>query len=154
TVRMIRSTWKAHVCVYLQRDDKGNYRIRAFDGLTSGQRVPEVIKADKGVVTQCQTTNETLESGAVPWEQELVPLFENGANPHGKKYVVVPVPGQSQVIGVMILGPFAKDKEFKSIDTELRSAGALCAVLSAYLRLYDWTQTFIPQMNHELRTPL
>ena len=31
TVRMLRTTWKAEVCLFLQLDDHGDLRVRAAD---------------------------------------------------------------------------------------------------------------------------
>jgi signal transduction histidine kinase len=55
---------------------------------------------------------------------------------------------------MLFLGHFGHDHDLLSREAELRSAGALCAVLSAHWRLYEWMAKFLPQVNHELRTPL
>lgn len=154
TVRMIRQTWKTSTCLFLQTDDHGSLRVRASDGLPAGKRPPPEIKPKEGIVAECLKTNQVLESGTRPWDEGLEELFERNGHAQGKKYVVIPVAGQSRVLGAMILGPFAKSKSFKEVENELRSAGTLCAVLSAYLRLYEWTRNFLPQLNHDVRTPL
>ncbi len=34
TVGMLRTTWKAKVCLFFQIDDHGDLRVRAADGVT------------------------------------------------------------------------------------------------------------------------
>jgi hypothetical protein len=175
TLRMIRTTWKASVCLFLQMGDDGHLRIRAQDGLEEsngeGRRAkgeagePDValhpsplapqsfsFKPAEGLVAQSLRRDQILESGEYPWDDGLAELFRGEET--GKKYVVVPVAGQARVLGALILGAFSESKDVKPHEEELRSAGTLCAVLSAYWRLYEWMAYFIPQFNHELRTPL
>jgi len=154
TVRMIRSTWKTKVCIYIHQDDQGLLKIRAWDGLSKAPPASFKIMPGNGILWKCMETNRLMESGQYPWEPELVGLLDSKANPHGMKYVVVPVSGQSKVLGAMIVGPFDKNFDTTITENDFRCSGALCAVLAAYVRLYDWTQNFVPQMNHELRTPL
>ena len=72
----------------------------------------------------------------------------------GEKFILVPVSGEKRVLGILFMGPFPQNEKIHPREAELRSAGALCAVLSAHWRLYEWMSSFVPQLNHELRTPL
>jgi len=67
---------------------------------------------------------------------------------------LAPVLGETRVLGILLMGPFPEKEKVFEREAELRSAGALCAVLSAHWRLYEWMSGFMPQLNHELRTPL
>ena len=153
TVRMIRTSWNVPACLFIQMDDHGLLRIRASDGLRS-LKSSFGFKPANGAVAQCLEKNIVLESGDVPWDEGMADLLRSVETAQAKKFVLVPVAGQSRTLGVLILGPVAADLSFKSRETELRGAGNLCAVLSAYWRLYEWMNHFLPQINHELRTPL
>jgi signal transduction histidine kinase len=154
TVRMIRTTWNVPLCLFLQVEDQGLLRIRAVDGLRSARLKSFEFKPQKGLVAHCLSKNEVMESGALPWDEGLAEILKPVETPEAKKFVVVPVAGQSRALGVLILGPIPQSQELKSREVELRSAGNLCAVLSAYWRLYEWMNNFLPQINHQLRTPL
>jgi signal transduction histidine kinase len=155
TVRMIRTSWNVPVCLFLQGDDQGLLRIRASDGLSSNRLKSTAFKPGKGLVAKCLETNAVLESGSsTPWDDGLAEILKPAETPDAMKFVVVPVTGQSRALGVLILGPLRNDQDLKSRESELRGAGNLCAVLSAYWRLYEWMNHFLPQINHELRTPL
>jgi transcriptional regulator with GAF, ATPase, and Fis domain len=153
TVRMIRTSWNLSVCLFMQNDDHGMLRIRASDGLTVNPRNVG-FKPGKGIVAQCLANNEVLESGIMPWDDGMEELLRPSHSAAGKKFICVPVAGQTRTLGVLILGPIADDVSLKPRESELRGAGNLCAVLSAYWRLYEWMNFFLPQINHELRTPL
>jgi transcriptional regulator with GAF, ATPase, and Fis domain len=153
TVRMIRGTWDVPVCLFIQMDDQGLLQIRASDGLRSLKRA-HGFKPSSGIVAQCLEKNEVLESGMIPWDVGLEEMLRPSETTLAKKFILVPVAGQSKTLGVLILGPVSDEQNFKSRESELRGAGNLCAVLSAYWRLYEWMNHFLPQINHELRTPL
>ena len=153
TVRMIRTNWNVPVCLFIQMDDSGLLRIRASDGLRTVKR-SWGFKPMKGAVAQCLEKNEVLESGAIPWDEGLEAILRTVETAHAKKFILVPVAGQARTLGVLVLGPISDDQNLKSRETELRGAGNLCAVLSAYWRLYEWMNHFLPHINHELRTPL
>jgi len=153
TVRLLRTTWQASACLFLQADDDGQIRVRASDGVDAAVAKSLALKPNDPLLTQCMTKNEIVESKALSAKDNLARAL--GMNSlKGMKYVLVPVSGQARVLGVLVLGPFPKDREIMSRESELRSAGALCAVLSAHWRLYEWISNFLPQVNHELRTPL
>ncbi len=71
-----------------------------------------------------------------------------------EKFILTPVSGEKRVLGILFMGPFPEKEKVHPREAELRSAGALCAVLSAHWRMYEWMSSFVPQLNHELRTPL
>ncbi len=154
TVRMIRQSWESAVCVFFQLDDHGDLRVRASDGLPPAVAKRGMIRQGDGVVSECMASNRIVTTENQPWEKDLKGVFDKNGNSKGKKYVIVPVAGQSRVLGVLVLGPFSAKKDFSKFDEPLRRAATLCAVLSAYVRLYEWTLKFLPQFNHDLRTPL
>jgi len=59
TVRMLRTTWKAKVCLFLQLDDHGDLSVRASDGLPLEQISTLVIKTSKGPFSDCMTKNRS-----------------------------------------------------------------------------------------------
>jgi transcriptional regulator with GAF, ATPase, and Fis domain len=154
TVRMIRTSWNMPVCLFIQRDDHGVLRIRAGDGLPTTPPAHFGIKTHNGVVAKCLEKNAILESGEAPYDAGLQDILRPMETANAKKFLFIPVAGQSRTLGVLILGPVSNDQNLKSREAELRGAGNLCAVLSAYWRLYEWMNHFLPQINHELRTPL
>ena len=153
TLHLIRNSLGVPACLFLQPDDKGTLHIRAVDGLNP-THIQKFIFRPKGLVAHCMERNEVLESGDIPWDDGLAQILQPLESAKAKKFVVVPVTGQARPLGVLILGPAEPGRDLKARETELRGAGNLCAVLSAYWRLYEWMSHFLPQINHELRTPL
>lgn len=153
TVRMLRTTWKAKVCLFLQLDDHGDLRVRAADGVPLEKVSALSIKPAEGPFAQCFAKNRIIETDVSTPMGNLSKLLK----PHvkkGQKFALVPVSGETRVLGILFLGPFLEKEKIHPREAELRSAGALCAVLSAHWRLYEWMSSFVPQLNHELRTPL
>ena len=153
TVRMFRTTWKAKICLFLQKDDQGILRVRAADGLQAKELPLLEMDATVGALGKCFAKNSIVEAEA----SDLPPDFLSQMKPRVKKdqkFVLAPVSGDTRVLGILLFGPFAKKEKFLAREAEIRSAGALCAVLSAHWRLYQWMSTFMPQLNHDLRTPL
>ena len=153
TVRMLRTTWKAKVCLFLQIDDAGHLRVRAADGLSLAKVSSVVIKPAEGPFALCFNKNEIIETSATSPLGPLAKLLKPYVKKN-EKFVLAPVSGEKRVLGILFLGPFPEKEKLKHREAELRSAGALCAVLSAHWRLYEWMSSFVPQLNHELRTPL
>jgi signal transduction protein with GAF and PtsI domain len=153
TVRMLRTTWKAKVCLFLQLDDQGNLSVRAADGLPLEKIASLAIKPTEGPFAQCLTKNKIIETeGSTP--MGTLDIFLKSIVKKGEKFVLVPVSGERRVLGILFMGPFPDKEKIHPREAELRSAGALCAVLSAHWRMYDWMSSFVPQLNHDLRTPL
>jgi transcriptional regulator with GAF, ATPase, and Fis domain len=153
TVRMIRGSWNVPVCLFVQMDDNGLLRIRASDGLrNSGKEIG--FRPNGGLIAKCLQKNEVMESGKTAWDEGMEAVLKPLQTSEAKMFILVPVAGQSRTLGVLILGPVKNDHGLKAREAELRGAGNLCAVLSAYWRLYEWMNHFLPQINHELRTPL
>lgn len=153
TVRLLRTTWKAKVCLFLQRDDHGELRVRASDGLPPKRVSGLTVDPDEDPFRTCFAKDRIVEVDAKAAMGTLTGLL----NPHlkkGEKFVLVPVSGETRVLGALFMGPFAHKEKILPREAELRSAGALCAVLSAHWRLYQWMSNFMPQLNHQLRTPL
>jgi signal transduction histidine kinase len=155
TVRMVRLSWKTDFCAFMQTDDKGEIHIRALDASKSLATMEQkVFKATVGVIGRCVGNNQLVDTGALP-ESDPAHTFINAlVGKTGMRVVLVPVTGEARALGLLALGPFAAGSEFMSREGELKSAGALCAVLAAHWRLYEWISHFLPQVNHELRTPL
>ena len=65
TVRMLRTTWKAKVCLFLQVDDHGDLRIRAADGLPLAKVSEMAIKPVDGVFAQCFHENKIVETSDI-----------------------------------------------------------------------------------------
>ncbi len=153
TVRMLRTTWKTKVCIFLQLDDRGDLRLRAVDGIPFVKTATIALKVDGGPFGECFSTNKIVETSSSTPMGALSKLLK----PHlkkGEKFALVPISGETKVLGILFLGPFAAKTKIQPREAELRSAGALCAVLSAHWRLYEWMASFVPSLNHELRTPL
>src|SRR5258708_7753757 len=112
TVRMIRSSWNVPVCIFIQADDKGLLRIRACDGLK--MPVTRSFKPGSGLVARCLEKNEVLESGDFPWDEGMQEVLRPAETKGARKFVAVPVAGQSRTLGVLILGPVAQETDFKS----------------------------------------
>lgn len=153
TVRMVRTNWKAALCLFLQLDDKNQLRVRAGDGLPASRWRALVLEPAQEPFAGCIDKNQIVEIKE-PLLDGLHPLLKPFFKIKSHKFVLVPVYGQTRVLGALLIGPFAKDLDMKVQGQLLRNAGTLCAVLAAYGRLYEWMSNFLPQMNHELRTPL
>ncbi len=152
TVHMLRETWKADVCAFLQMDDMGKLRVRSIDGKID--KVDNVsVDVKSGSFAACCAENKITEVMDTAGFSTLATSLKLTVK-SGEKYILAPVSGEARVIGVLLLGPFGKDTDIHKKEAELRSAGALCAVLSAHWRLYEWMDSIVPQLNHELRTPL
>jgi signal transduction protein with GAF and PtsI domain len=153
TVRMLRTTWKAKICLFLQMDDHGALIVRASDGLPSDTAAKVAIRPSEGSFAECITDNKIVEADNAASLGSLVRVIKPDFK-KGEKYFLSPVSGETRVLGVLLLGPYAAKEKAQPREAELRSAGALCAVLSAHWRMYEWMSSFVPQLNHELRTPL
>jgi signal transduction histidine kinase len=154
TVRMIRSSWKASVCLFMQTDDQGGVRIRACDGVAVKPGPESFCKSGQGTIGECLGKGEIVEVSTFAANDPLHALLSPYLTVRGYRFVLVPVTGEARALGLLVIGPFSGDQDIRSRDGELRSAGALCAVLSAHWRLYEWMSHFLPQMNHQIRTPL
>jgi transcriptional regulator with GAF, ATPase, and Fis domain len=153
TVRMLRTTWKAKVCLFLQLDDHGDLRVRAADGIPADKVATLAVKPTEGIISQCFSKNQIIETNGDLPAGSLKNIL--AAHIHkGEIFVLAPVSGETKVLGILLMGPFSDKEQIHLREAELRSAGALCAVLSAHWRLYEWMSGFVPQLNHELRTPL
>src|ERR1700733_9095570 len=64
TVRMLRTTWKAKICLFLQMDDSGNLRVRAADGLSLAKVASLTIKPAEGSFAVCLNKNEIIEANS------------------------------------------------------------------------------------------
>ena len=153
TVRMLRTTWKTNICLFLQINDQGELCVRASDGLPLDKASSLAFPIGDGPLAHCFSKNQVIET------QDASALGTLGVmiSPQlkkGEKYVLAPVSGETRVLGILLLGPFPAQEPILPREAELRSAGALCAVLSAHWRLYQWMSNFVPQLNHQLRTPL
>jgi K+-sensing histidine kinase KdpD len=153
TVRMLRTTWKAKVCLFLQMDDRGELRVRAADGLSFESATKVSVKPTEGSFSKCIAKNKIVHADNTASLGNLAKVI-NPEFKKGERYFLSPVSGETRVLGVLVLGPYsAKEKNYPR-EAELRSAGALCAVLSAHWRMYEWMSSFVPKLNHDLRTPL
>lgn len=152
TLRMVRTSWKVRVCLFLQNED-GALCVRAADGIGRSQWASARFDPGHLPFAACLQEDKVIEIPSPNRSDPLSRLLKI-STPKNKKYVLVPVSGQSKMIGLLVLGPLAKGAEVLPRQNELRSAGALCAVLSAHWRLYEWMSQFLPNMNHDLRTPL
>src|SRR5437762_2036980 len=105
TVRLLRTTWKTEVCLFLQLDDKGDLRARAADGLPSSKVAALTMKPTDGPFANCFAQNRVVEAESGAPMGALAKLLK----PHskkGEKYVLVPVSGETRVLGVLFMGPF------------------------------------------------
>lgn len=153
TVHMLRETWKANLCVFLQMDDLGKLRVRSVDGAVSAKAEIILVDSKAGAFGQCCANNKVIEVSVITGIQSLASALKISLKT-GEKYILAPVSGEARVIGVLLLGPFDLQAKILEREAELRSAGTLCAVLSAHWRLYEWMDSIVPQLNHSLRTPL
>lgn len=155
SLRMVRSSWKVSVCLFLQLDDEGVLRVRAADGLPQDRWERFSLKPKDCLVARAMEKNQVLESDSgIPWDRGFKQLLETQHSSQDRKFSVIPIAGQYRTLGALILGPFPLDQDLKGVEMELRSAGALCAVLSAHLRMYEWVSEMSSRFNFALRTPL
>jgi transcriptional regulator with GAF, ATPase, and Fis domain len=153
TLRMLRTTWKTKVSLFMQLDDHGDLIVRAADGLPKGKLTSLTVKMADGPFAKCFSKNRIVETPTTMPMGNLGKLIKPLIK-KDQKFAIVPVSGETRVLGVLFLGPFPKSEKIHHREAELRSAGALCAVLSAHWRMYEWMSSFAPQLNHEIRTPL
>jgi len=153
TVRMLRTTWKTRVCLFLQMDDQGQLQVRASDGLPLKKVSALAVNPQEDPYAACFSKNRIVEVDAAAPMGSLTKLLKPLLK-KGQKFVLVPVSGETRVLGILFMGPYPRKARILPREAELRSAGALCAVLSAHWRLYQWMSNFMPQLNHDLRTPL
>ena len=60
TVRMLRTTWKAEICLFLQMDDTGDLRVRAADGLEFAKVSSLTIKPAHSPFALCLTYDNSI----------------------------------------------------------------------------------------------
>jgi len=152
TLSMARRSINADLCVFLQFDDSQRLCVRAADGAHANKWKGECFPVTNGAVAQC-LKNHRIVRVAEKSSEGLLALLD-GAKKGKNIYVLVPVSGQSRTLGIFICGPFTAQSSKTLQEDQLRSTGALCAVLTAHWRMYEWLSSFTPQVNHELRTPL
>jgi signal transduction histidine kinase len=150
---MVRITSKTKICLFLQMNDREELGVRAADGLALENTSALAIKLAGGPLAQCFSKNKIVETQAAARLGALGALLRPYLK-KGEKFVLAPVSGESRVLGILLVGPFPKKMKILPREAELRSAGALCAVLSAHWRMYEWMSNFVPYLNHDLRTPL
>src|SRR5258708_15446648 len=153
TVRMLRTTWKTKICLFLQLDDRGDLSVRAADGLPFEKLSMLSIKPSEGPFSDCFMKNKIIETATSTPMGTLTKYLKSHVK-KGEKFILVPVSGEKRVLGILFMGPFANKAKVLPREAQLRSAGPLCAALSAHWRMYEWMASFAPQLNHELRTPL
>jgi len=151
TLRMARKSLSADLCVFLQFDDGQRLCVRAVDGVNAKSWRNKSFPMTAGPVSQC------IENGRIvrvtqPSQEGLLALLKK-ISPKSF-FTLVPVTGQSRTLGLLVCGPYTAQSIKRVSEDQLRSTGALCAVLTAHWRLYEWLSSFTPQVNHELRTPL
>jgi len=140
TLAMLRHSLKARACYFYLLNDKQGLELRSGDGAGRVNGFGKSLhKAQEEPFRHSMMKNRIHEH-----------LSKDGKS----KTLLVPVAGEKRCLGLLILGPFPARQNLKNHDGELRSAGALCAILSANWRMYEWMSSFLPQLNHELRTPL
>jgi len=154
TLRMVRTHWKVSVCFFMQLDDQGQLRVRGADGIAPETWSTFKFSPAEGIAGRCVGKNQIVETVLLADTDPMAPLLNPLLRTPGHRFVLVPVAGEARTLGVLVVGPFIPDQDLSARHAELRSAGALCAVLSAHWRMYDWIRHYIPEINHELRTPL
>jgi signal transduction histidine kinase len=153
TLSMARRSLKSDLCVFLQFDDGEQLCVRAADGVGAKAWDGRTFPVTPGAVSRC-LANKRLERVSKPSSEGLLALLKRGPKAKKNIYILVPVSGQSRTLGILLCGPFSPSASKAIAEDQLRSTGALCAVLTAHRRLYEWLSSFTPQVNHELRTPL
>lgn len=151
TLRMARKSLGAELCAFLQFDDGQRLCVRAVDGTNAKAWQNKAFPMTAGPVAQCIKDGRVVRV-TQPSKDGLLALLKGV----GKKsfFTLVPVSGQSRTLGVLVCGPHTAQSIKRISEEQLRNTGALCAVLTAHWRLYEWLSSFTPQVNHELRTPL
>ena len=152
TLRMTRRSLDTDLCVFLQFDDQNQLCVRAADGAGAKKWLGKAFPVTAGEVQQCVKDNRVIRVHKASADSMLALLERKDSKK--TTYILVPVAGQSRILGVFICGPFRAAAAKAFPKTSSRSTGALCAVLTAHWRLYEWLSSFTPQVNHELRTPL
>jgi signal transduction histidine kinase len=152
TLRLLRKSCKAQQCLFLLVGDQGDMFVRAADGLPRARWEKAKISPADPPLARCLAENSVVEFGIEEASPAMSPLLKIAPRRH--YFVGVPVFGQNRALGAMILGPFSREQSSLPRESELRAAGAVCAVLSAHWRMYEWMSAFLSEVNHELRTPL
>src|SRR5437016_2484737 len=112
TVRMLRTTWKAKICLFLQMDDHGELRVRAADGLPIEKATKVSVKPTEGSFSQCISKNKIIEANDLASLGELAKVIKPDFK-KGERYFLSPVSGETRVLGVILLGPYAaKEKVY------------------------------------------
>src|SRR5690242_17853290 len=91
TLRMVRTTWKAPACLFLQLDDSGALRIRVADGLAREKWAPLSLSPDKGAAGKCMSQNAIVETGSLDAGDPLAALLNPLISGSAVKFTLVPV---------------------------------------------------------------
>lgn len=153
-LQLARSSLKAELCVFLQMDDGERLCVRAADGAQAARWRGASFAIEPGPVAKAISTDRLAKVKREPKAGKGSLLALLPAARANQAYVLVPVSGKSRVIGLLVCGPFVANGSKPIPEPRLRSTGALCAVVTAHWRLYEWLAGFTPEVNHELRTPL
>jgi len=153
TLRMLSGGANTRACLFLQWSDDGLLHIRAADGVPRKLWAGMDFDPKTPAIAECLSRNRVVLWPMDKQSEALKPirkLFPKG----GDNMVLVPVKGEHRALGALLVGPYKGRPNLKSREKELKSAGALCAVISANWRMYEWMDQFMPQVNHHIRTPL
>jgi len=153
TLHMLSGSTGARTCLFLQWGEQQTLRVRAGDGIH--KKIWSKIHLDpkSPALSECLSHNRIVAWSLKDCGDTLKPLFKKSAK-SGDCMVLVPVTGEHRALGALLLGPYKGKPNLKPREKDLRGAGALCAVISANWRMYEWMDQFMPQVNHQIRTPL
>jgi transcriptional regulator with GAF, ATPase, and Fis domain len=153
TLRMARVSLGADLCVFMQFDDRNQLCVRAADGVNADKWDQKSFPVTAGAVADC-LENRSIVRITKPSGEGMLALLDHKNAKKQTTHILVPVTGQSRTLGLFICGPLSAQMAKTLPEDQLRNTGALCAVLTAHWRMYEWLSSFTPQVNHELRTPL
>jgi len=134
-------------------DDHGDLSVRASDGLPLEQ-ISTLCQDVQGPIFRLHDEESDHRNRGVQRRLGSLAAYLKPTYPKEREIHPRSVSGEKTRIRMLFMGPFPDQEKILHREADLRSAGALWRLLSAHWRMHDWMASFVPQLNHDLRTPL